>query len=885
MRLHLPWRSRGGPDIDAELRYHVEMLAEEREGRSDAAIYARRKLGNATSIREEIYFMNHAAFFESIGQDLSYAARMMRKNPLFTATAVLALALGIGANTAIFSMVHAILLSSLPYPQPDRLVKVWGQYALDGLPRLSMSDPEFFELTDTNRVFDTVAAYYAGGGANLGSDEAAPQRVTRGFSTASLFPLLGVKAAIGRTYSQEEDQDGHEQVVVLSYGLWKSSYNADRNICGQSMRLNGRPFTIIGVLPEGFDFGGNVQLWSPLALSRTKPGNRGFHVWDVVARLKPGATLAQAQDDLHAFADRLAKEYPSNYSRDKGWGVYAVPLREELVAKLRPALLILMAAVAFVLLIACANIANLLLVRASAREKEIAVRAAIGAGRWRTVRQLLTESVLLSLTGSIAGLALGAWGLGALRRFADAVPNIEKVTLDSTVLLVTFGVALLTGVVFGLAPALRLTKPGLHGSMQESARGASGGRSGRRLRDSLVIAEIAFCLVLVTGAGLACRGFYQLLRVDPGFRTDHMLTFRMTLPALTYPPGTAVSRFYDQVLDRVRHIPGVQDAGAISHLPMAADYSSGSVFVETSDARALLHIPRTPYGYLETDQRFITPGYFEAMKTPLIAGRLFSAADNATAAPVAIVDSAFAATIWPGRNPLQQHISISTVPKSAPPRPVWCTVVGVVAHVHNTGLDQQGRVQAYFPNLQDPFDGARGMTVVLRTASDPSAVLNSARAEVAAVDRTQPIFDVRTMDEVVSASLEQRRLSLDLLALFAGVAGVLAAIGIYGVMAFGVNQRRRELGIRMALGARPADMHRMVVADGARLAAIGIGIGLAGAFWLARYMAPLIYGIGTHDPLTFVLVPVALLAIALAASSIPALRAGHVEPIEVLRQD
>jgi len=889
MRFPLPWRRRPSEsetDIDAELRYHLEMLAEERDGSEDSNAYARRKLGNATFIREEIYYMNHPAWLENLRQDLVYAARTMRKNPLFTTAAVAALALGIGANTAIFSVVHAVLLSSLPYSHPERLVKVWGQFTRDGLARLPFSDPEYFDLADTNRSFDSMAAFYTGSGANFGSDDAAPQRITRAFSTAGLFPLLGVQPALGRTYSSEEDQPGHSQVAVISFGFWRSAYSGDPNVTGKTIRLNGRPFTIVGVLPEGFDFGGDHQVWTPLALSRTSPGGRGSHAWQVIARLKPGATVAQAQTDLHAFAGRLAEQFPANYGGDKGWGVFAVPLREELVAQIRPALLILTAAVAFVLLIACANVANLLLVRAAAREKELAIRAALGAGRWRTIRQLLTESLLLALVGAVAGIALGAVGVSAIRGLdPNTLPHVGNVHLDGPVLGFTGALAVFTAILFGLVPALRVARPGLFAAMQDSARGASGGRRGRSLRNALVIAEISLSLMLVTGAGLAIRGFYRLLRVDPGFRTDHILTFRLSLPAVTYPPGAPVARFYQQIQDRLRAVPGVESVGAISQLPMGRNSSSGSVFVDNSNASVLLHLPNTPYGYLEADQRFVTPGYFDVMKTAIVSGRAITADDTISSPAVAVVDARFAAEMWPGRNPLQQRIAVTTVPNSNPPRPVWRTVVGVVAHVHNHGLDEDGRVQVYFPNAQDPFDGARAMTFALRTRSDAASIIGAAREQVLAADRSQPIFDVNTMDEVVAQGLGQRRLSLNLLVLFAALAAVLAAFGVYGVMSFGVSQRRRELGIRMALGARPGEMQRMVIAGGARLAIVGIAIGLLGAFWLARFMAPLLYGVGPHDPLTFAIVPVVLLVVALAASWVPALRASHVDPVEVLHQE
>jgi predicted permease len=883
-------RKQAERELHDEFDAHLEMAVEEnlRRGmtREEAHFAARREFGGIEQVKEIYRERRGLPMIETLLQDLRFGARMLRKNPGFTAVAILTLALGIGANTAIFSVVRAVLLSSLPYRQPDRLVKVWGQMTGEGLPRNWLSDPEWFELLDTNHAFEQLAAYAPNSGANVGSDEGAPQRVTRGFSTASLFSVLGVQPILGRTYSQDEDQPGHNQVAVISYGLWRSLYSGDPNVVGKPIRLYNRPYTVIGVLPEGFNFAGDNQVWTPLALDRAYPSNRGNHAWTVIGRLKPGVTLAQASADMSLFAKQLAREYPDFYGPSEGWGVYVVPLREELVGQIRPALLILMAAVGIVLLIACANIANLLLARSSTREKEMAIRASLGAGRWRTIRQLLTESLLLSLIGSAVGLAFGAWGILAIRGLhADVLPIVGKIELEPAVLLFTLGVAIVTGILFGLAPAIHVSKPGLHDTLKEGGRGTSSGRSGQRLRSALVVSEIAFSLLLVVGAGLTIRSFYQLLRVDPGFRTDHILTMRMTLPSVTYPTGPAVPQFFHNVLDKFRALPGVESAGAISQLPMGDVYSSGSVFVENSSSQMLQHLPRVPYGYLETDQRFITPGYFETMKTPLLSGRVFSEADTAASPLVAIVDTEFAADLWPGQNPLQQKISINTVQNSNPPQPVWITVVGVVTHVHNYSLDVEGRVQAYFPQTQDPFGGSRAMFVTIRTASDPAAIANSARDQVLAIDRREPVYDVHTMDEVVASSVEQPKLSLELLGLFAAVAAMLAAIGIYGVMAFAVSQRKHELGMRMALGAQPRDILQMVIGQGAKLAIAGVVLGLAGALYLARYMAPLLYGVGTRDPTTFVIVPLLLLGVAIAASWIPAVRATRVDPIVTLRHE
>jgi len=883
-------RERYDRELNEEMQLHKELRErEQREAGAnpdDARYTTQQRFGNDLKLREESRDMSGWGWVQNLVQDVRFGTRMLRKNLGFTAVAILTLALGIGANTAIFSVVHAVLFSSLPYRQPERLVKVWGRLTGEGIPRNWFSDPEWFELVDRNHAFDQVAAYYANKGANVGNEDAAPQRITRGGSTASLFPLLGVQPILGRTYSAEEDQPGHNQVAVISYALWRSLYSGDPNVVGKPIRLNNRPYTVIGVLPEGFDFAGDNQVWTPLALDRTHPNSRGAHGWDVIGRLKPGVNLAQTSTDMDIFAQQLARENPAFYGPTEGWGVFVVPLREELVGQIRPALLILMAAVGIVLLIACTNITNLLLARSSAREKEMAIRASLGAGRWRTIRQLLTESLLLSLIGSAVGLALGAWALLAIRGLHIAVlPTVGKISLDSNVLLFTLGIALFTGILFGLAPALHVSSPRLHDTLKEGGRGGSGGPGGQRLRSALVVSEIAFSLLLVIAAGLTIRSFYQLLRVDPGFRTDHILTMRMNLPSITYPTLPAVSQFYQTVLDRIRVIPGVETAGAISELPMGNSYSSGSAFVEDSTAPMLQQIAGTPYGYLETDQRFITPGYFETMKTPLISGRVFSTVDTATSPLVAIVDSEFAADIWPGQDPLQKHIAIQTGTDPNKPKPVWCTVVGVVGHVHNNSLEVAGRVQAYFPQTQDPFRVSYGMFLVIRTANNPSTVANSARAQVTAIDPREPVYAVNTMDEVVASSVEQPRLSLDLLGLFAAVAVVLAAIGIYGVMAFAVSQRKHELGIRIALGAQPRDILRMVVGHGVRLALVGVGLGLAAAFYLARYMAPLLYGIGTRDPITFVVVPLLLMVVALFASWIPAIRATHVDPIVTLRHE
>jgi len=875
-------------ELDLEVRTSLELLEEENMSQGMSPEQARRKaridLGGPEQVKEEVRGARAGAWIETIWQDLRSGARMLRKNPGFAATAILTLALGIGANTAIFSVVRAILLSSLPYQQPERLVNVWGQFTAEGIPKNSLSDAEYFELADINQSFENVAAYYAHGSANLGSDEAEPRRVTRGFATWTLFPLLGVRPILGHAFSADEDQPGHNQVALISHGLWRSFFAGDPNVVGKTMRMNNRPYTVNGLLPEGFDFGGNNEVWTPLGLDRSDQANRGAHNFSAIARLKAGVTMAQASADMTRCAQQLAREYPAFYHASSGWGVFIVPLREELVAQIRPALLILMAATGIVLLIACANIANLLLARSSTREKEMAVRASLGAGQGRMIRQLLTESLLLSLIGCAVGLAFGEAGMIAIRGLhSDILPHVGKVELESNVLWLTLAAAAFTGLLFGLAPAIHFSRPPLSDAMKEGGREGGGGRFGRRMRNVLVVSEIAFSLVLLTAAGLTIRSFYQLLHVDPGFRTDHILTMRMTLPSVTYPSGPAVPRFFNQLLDRVRGLPGVESAGAISQLPLGGVRSSGSVFIENSSAPVLQHTPQVAYGYLEMDQIFATPGYFETMRTPLVAGRTFTAADTGTSPRVALIDTKFAESVWPGQNPLEKRVCINFTGGPNSLQPQWATVVGVVAHVRNGSLDVEGRGQAYFPQTQDPFGGSSSMFVAIRTAQDPVSLTNSVRSQVFAIDRGEPIYAVHTMDKVVAASIEQPRLSLDLMAVFAGLAFALAAIGVYGVIAFTVSQRRHELGIRVALGAQPEDIRRMVIGQGARLAIGGVGVGLAGALYLARFMAPLLYGVETRDPATFAIVPVLLIGVTLAASWIPAAHATQVDPIETLR--
>jgi len=819
-------------------------------------------------------------------QDIRYSIRMLAKNPGFASIAILTLALGIGANTAIFSVVNAVLLRPLAYKDSTSLVNVWGKFQKEGLSRNWISEPEYWDLRDRNQSFSELGAYYLGDSSNLTSSETPPVQVTTPSASASLFSLLGVQTVLGRTFTPDEDSPGRNHEALLSFALWQSQFGGEPKILGKSIQLDGESYSIVGVLRKDFSLAGKRDLWLPLSLDRTHPRDRGSHGFRVIARLKRGVTLAQAGADMDRFAAQLQREYPDSYGTgDKGWGMFLIPLKEDLIGELRPALLILLAAVAFVLLIACVNVANLLLAQASAREKELAVRAAMGAGRVRLMRQLLTESLVLAFFGALFGLVIAYWGVGALRALIPSnVPRIGEIQVEQRVLGFTFAVSLVTGLIFGLFPAWHAGRADLQDTLKEAGRGSSAASGNRRLRGVLVVSEVAFAVLLLVGAGLLIRSFRHLLEVSPGFHTDHLLTLEVSLPEKAYPDGAPVEEFYKQLLDRVKAIPGVQAAGAISELPLSQAYSSGTVLAEdtsASDIPRLKHMNNLPF--LETDRRTVTPGYFSAMQIPLQRGRIFSDAEASAGPFVAIVDSDFAARIWPGQDPVGKRIAIDPVPKSSPPVPRWRTVVGVVGHVRHYGLDVQGREQAYFPQTQKSDE--RTMFLAIRTPINPSSITKSIREQVSAIDKNLPIYDVSTMDQLLSNSVAQPRLNLTLLVAFAALALLLAAVGVYGVMAFAVAQRTHEFGIRMALGAHPKVVLKQMLVEGAKLAALGLCIGIAASLVLTRLMAGLLFNVKPSDPLTFVVVAAVLACVALLACYIPARRAMRVDPMVALRYE
>jgi predicted permease len=827
---------------------------------------------------------------QTLWQDLRHGLRMLSKSPGFTIVAVLTLALGIGANTAIFSVVNGVLLRPLSYKDSPSLVNIWGKFAKQGIPQNWISEPEYWDLLDHNESFSQIAAYALGGGANLTRVDARPVQVSAANATADVLPLLGVAPVLGRGFTPDEDQPGRSHVVLLSYALWQSQFGGDADIVNKSIQLDAESYTVVGVLPKRFSLGGKQDLWTPLELNRAKPQDRGSHYMQVVARLKPGVDSAQASAALSRFASDLRRAYPGNYGRDpEDFGVYLVPVKEQLVGGLRPALSVLLGAVSLVLLIACANVANLLLAHASSREQELAVRATLGAGRARLVRQLLTESLLLALAGGLFGLLLAYWGVGALRLLVPAsTPRMDEVRLDPMVLAFTFCVSLLTGLFFGLAPAWHVARTDLRESLNKAGRGSSASRASRRLRAALVVSELGLAVLLLVGAGLLIRSFSRLLEVSPGFQTQHLLTVRVSLPDKVYPDGAPVRNFFVQLMARVSTLPGVQAAGAVSQMPLTASYTSGSVYFEDTSIPDLPKLPQFGYvPYMEIDQRSATPGYFEAMHIPLVRGRLLNSADDPGAPLVAVVDADFAARFWPDGDAVGRRVAVDAVPDVKPPTPRWRTIVGVVGHVKHYSLDVEGREQIYLPHAQPLFGvySPRDMTLAVRTSLDPTNVTGAIRDQVFAMDKDLPLYSIATMDQLISDSVAQPRLNLSLLVAFAALALALAAVGVYGVMAYAVTQRTQEFGIRLALGAGRSNVLRQVFLEGGRLAALGLALGLIAALALGRLMASLLFGVKPADPLTLGVAAALLIFVAFAACYIPARRATRVNPIVALRYE
>jgi putative ABC transport system permease protein len=805
-------------------------------------------------------------------QDLRFGLRMLLKNPAFTSIAVLTMALGIGANTAIFSVVNAVLLHPLPFPESERLVRIYGHFLATSQENMRASVLELTDYQQQTQSFEQIAGY-DDFSANLTPPGGEPERVEASLVTPELFSIMKVPPQAGRVFFSEEAQNGHDDVVVISDELWRRRFGADPVVVGRTVLLNGRNHTIIGIMPPGFEFPLRTALWKPLwfpadQYDQQRRGNRGI---EVIGRLKPGISLSTAQAELDNLAAQLTSQYPRNYE-SRGWKIGVVALLDDYVGNARQALLILLGAVTFVMLIACANVANLSLSRAMARRQELAVRMALGAGRWRVVRQLLTESMLLSLLGGTAGLMLAGWGAGFLLRFAPPdLPRIAEVKVEGVVLSFTLVISLLSGIVFGLIPALSASNPDLNETLKDAGRSMSGGASRQRMRNILVVSEIALALVLLVGAGLLLKSFWRLQRVDPGFNPQNVLTMRMMLPYETYAKPAQRGAFYKSVLERISSTPGVESASASSRLALTQATTSGTVSGENS-AVGPGDLP------VEAEWRWITPDYFRAMGITLLAGRDFGAADAEGSPPVVIVDESFANRFYPNGDALGKRIKRGKLDSTRP----WMTIVGIVRHVQSRRLEDPSGVQVYFPFYQDPT--AFNMSLAIRTSvSDPLSLSGTVREVIQSLDNNQPVYDVLTLSRIVGNSVGQRRFAMLLMGIFAMVALVLAAVGIYGMMSYSVAQRRHEIGIRMALGAQRLDVQKMVINEGIRLALAGLTIGLAGAFGLARLLGALLFEISATDPITYAEIAVLLVSVTLLASYFPARRATRVDPMIALR--
>ena len=809
---------------------------------------------------------------ETIWQDIRFGFRMLAKGPAFTVIAVLTLALGIGANTAIFSAVNAILLRPLPYENPERLVFLseWSQQ----VPGMSISMANFGDWRTMNTVFESMVAYRTNNVILTGEGE--PERLQMRQATAGLFPTLKLKPILGQPMTPEQDKVGAERVVLLGEGFWTRRFARDPGVLNKKLTLDGEIYTIIGVLSTAgfhstwrqFDLFASLWRMEDRDGGPTRRGNHpGIYAF---ARMKPGVTVGQARAEMVGIAKRLEQQYPNS---NTGNSVTVEPLLEAIVGDTQGQLFVLMGAVFFVLLIACSNVANLLLARASERQKEVAVRAALGAGRWRVIRQLLTESVLLSLAGGALGLLVGVWATDGLVKAAEGnVPRIQEVRMDGTVLLFTLGVSLFTGLFFGVFPALQVSRADMHETLKEGGRGGGAGAGRRRLRNALVVTEVAVSLVLLIGAGLTLRSLYNVLSTNPGFDPAGVLVGNFTLPEAKYSDAAKRRIFVQQVLEKVQALPGVE-AAAFKN-PLLGDWQT-SFIVEGRP------MPQ-PGQFPSVDIGRITPDGLKAMGTRLVGGRMFSQHDHENAQRVCIVDETFASTHWPGEDPLGKRIDFDGNLRTGQ-QPEWITVVGVAVHVKHYGVDQPSRVEMYIPFAQNPTLG--GNLIVRVSAGDPAALTNALRAAVLSVDPDVPVYNIRTMQSIAESITAQRRLVVILLGSLALLALVLAAVGLYGVMSYSVTQRSHEIGIRMALGAQRNDVFRQVLGNALTLMSAGVILGLGGALYLRRFLGTLLFEVRPDDPTAFLGIPLLLVAVGLLACYVPARRATQVDPIIALRYE
>jgi len=865
-------------DVDDELAFHLEMRTREfmEQGLSEdeARRRAAESFGDVQAIRGDLRDERASRdverarrdWWSDLRHDVRFAVRSLARNRGFALAAIATLALGIGANSAIFSIVNSVLLRPLPFPNADRLVVLFGKYPNWG--RAPLSLPDFNDWRSQGTSTEQVAARHSTVFNFMAGDEPLQLRADR--VTANFFGTLGVPPMLGRGFRPEEELGGDDFVVVLSHGFWQRQFGGDPAVIGTAISLSGQPHTVIGIAPPQFRFWRDVDLWAP-ARTDAPNANRRAEYLVAFGRLRPGATVEQADTEIATIAKRLAEQYPATNANFQS---EVVSLHDQTVAAARPALLVFSAAVGLVLLIACANVANLLLARAAARQREIAVRSALGADRGRLIRQLLTESTMVGLIGGAAGLLLAVWAVGALRASGTAlVPRLTEVRVDAVVVLFSLGLSVVTGLLFGLVPALRLASRRLHDSIKEGARGASGGAVAR-FRSSLVLAEVALAVVLLVGAGLLIRSFTELNRIDPGFRPAGLLTYQVVFPSSRYAAASGLVPVYDRIIDRTRSVPGAVGVAVSNTVPMeGAGYASFAIEGVTFPQRDENTAP------IDVQPFTVSPGYLRVMGLRLRSGRFIEPRDVDGAGDVAVINSEMARRYFPeGRDPIGMRVTFGGVGPDAD----WWTVVGVVDPVAQQGLDAKPYAQIYLPIAQAP---RRGVFVTVRTDGDPMSLIAATRQALRSVDAELPMNDVRTMEDRIADSIAAPRISVWVLSLFAALAMTLAAIGIYGVLSYAVAQRTREIGIRMALGASAGNVRRLIVRQGMTPAIVGLVLGLGGAFWATRLMERLLYGVTPSDPVTFVSVTAFLGFVAFLASYVPARRATRVAPTEALRYE
>jgi predicted permease len=794
-------------------------------------------------------------------QDLRYGLRMLLKHKGFTVVAVLTLALGIGANTALFSVINAVLLRPLPYEKPEQLVKLWSDNSGQRIEQNHFAPAEITDFRDYLTTFEDIGLFDIGGSANLTGGER-PERLNSAEASPGLFTTLRVKPIVGRTFLPEETEVKQSKVAIISEGLWKRRFGADVNLAGQTIQLDGESFTVVGVVPADCKVPENVDLWLPFSFTAADWKNDRAHYYvEAVGRLKTGVTLAQARAELETTMQQLRGGFSASR---KNWGITLVPLHEQIVGKISSTLWILFGAVGFVLLIACVNVANLLLARAATRQKEITIRVALGAGRLRVIRQLLTESLLLATLGGGAGilLAIGAVKLLSIS-ILSSLPRAEEIGIDSWVLLFTLGLSLAAGAIFGLFPALQASNANLSETLKLGGKRSTGSARGW-LKNFLVISEVALSLILLVGAGLLVKSFLRLQSVPPGFDPHHVLTMQITLPKNQYPDTARQNEFVRQALQRIETLPGVKTATATINLPLIGTWGMGYRIEAQPDI-----------GMQIADNANISPNYFHTMAIPVLQGRDFSEQDTNQSQQVVIISEALVRKHFPNQNPLGQQILIGGVKRQ---------IIGVVSDVRPRGLDIEIKPQIYLPYAQKPTP-APFLTFAVRTEQEPLALAGAVEKEIRNLDKDLPVANIRTMEQIVSESLAQRRLTMLLLGIFAAMAIVLASIGIYGVLSYSVTQQTHELGIRMALGAQGYDVLAMIMRQGMKQVLIGVVLGLFGAIWLTGILKGLLFGVGATDPLTFVLVAFLLVMVALLACYIPARRATRVSPLQALRHE